>query len=256
MIPPPSHSRSHPEAGALPPGASWPLRRPSSQTRSSPGSNSLSPELGEPAPIEQDIFDYIVDYLRANTFQPSIREIAAHFGIGSTRTVLGHLNALQEKGFLERPSPRSRGLRIRGLDLGESPRVPLLSALPSSSERVREAASGETLALDSRFGASSGAFACLATDASVYEFGISAGDIVVLAPIQASELRAGALVAASRAGDPGYYRAAVAGGPSIILEPFLADRPAVLPSEVEILGAVIATIRRFATAPALSRSIH
>ena len=49
--------------------------------------------------IERKILDFMVHYLRSNTFQPSIREIGERFGIKSTKTVSEHLQALADKGF-------------------------------------------------------------------------------------------------------------------------------------------------------------
>jgi SOS-response transcriptional repressor LexA len=40
--------------------------------------------------IERKILDYMVHYLRSNTYQPSIREIGERFGIKSTKTVSEH----------------------------------------------------------------------------------------------------------------------------------------------------------------------
>ena len=37
--------------------------------------------------IERRILNYLVDYLKENTYQPSIREIGKRFGIKSTKTV-------------------------------------------------------------------------------------------------------------------------------------------------------------------------
>ena len=64
----------------------------------------MLPNLTE---IEEKILDYMVSYLRENTYQPSIREIGERFGIKSTKTVSEHLQALAEKGFLERDPSRS-----------------------------------------------------------------------------------------------------------------------------------------------------
>ena len=44
--------------------------------------------------LERKILDYMVQYLRTNTYQPSIREIGEQFGIKSTKTVSEHLQAL------------------------------------------------------------------------------------------------------------------------------------------------------------------
>ena len=88
-----------------------------------------------PTEIERKIFDYMVSYLRRNTYQPSIREIGEEFGIKSTKTVSEHLQALAEKGFLERDPSRSRGVRILGVDLApEAVSVPVLRALPDDVE--------------------------------------------------------------------------------------------------------------------------
>ena len=64
--------------------------------------------------IERKILDFMVHYLRSNTYQPSIREIGERFGIKSTKTVSEHLQALADKGFLERDPSRSRGVKILG----------------------------------------------------------------------------------------------------------------------------------------------
>jgi SOS-response transcriptional repressor LexA len=67
--------------------------------------------------MERRILDYLVDYLKRNTYQPSIREIGKRFGIKSTKTVSEHLQALADKGYIEREASRSRGVRILGLNL-------------------------------------------------------------------------------------------------------------------------------------------
>src|SRR5687768_7919450 len=72
--------------------------------------------------IERRILDYLVDYLKKNTYQPSIREIGKRFGIKSTKTVSEYLQALADKGHIEREASRSRGVKIVGLNL-ERPEV-------------------------------------------------------------------------------------------------------------------------------------
>jgi repressor LexA len=68
--------------------------------------------------LERRILDFIVEYLRRNTYQPSIREIGSRFGIKSTKTVSEYLQSLADKGWIERDSSRSRGVRVIGLWLG------------------------------------------------------------------------------------------------------------------------------------------
>ena len=74
--------------------------------------------MSEPlSKIERRILDYLVDYLKRNTYQPSIREIGKRFGIKSTKTVSEYLQALADKGYIEREASRSRGVKILGLNL-------------------------------------------------------------------------------------------------------------------------------------------
>src|SRR5690606_39893502 len=67
--------------------------------------------------LERRILDYLIDYLRRNTYQPSIREIGRRFDIKSTKTVAEYLQSLADKGWIERDPSRSRGVRILGGDL-------------------------------------------------------------------------------------------------------------------------------------------
>ncbi|MEX0912414.1 MAG: HTH domain-containing protein, partial [Gemmatimonadota bacterium] len=70
--------------------------------------------------MERRILDYLIEYLRKNTYQPSIREIGKRFGIKSTKTVSEYLQTLADKGYIEREASRSRGVKILGLDLERS----------------------------------------------------------------------------------------------------------------------------------------
>src|SRR6185436_662276 len=77
-------------------------------------------------PIERSVYHYLLDYLAEHTFQPSMREIARHFQIGSTKTVMEILKRLELHGYIQRGPARSRGVRLIGYSgpLGTRP-VPL-----------------------------------------------------------------------------------------------------------------------------------
>lgn len=66
---------------------------------------------------QQEVFNFIIDYIDERGYPPTIREMQVGLGIGSLRGVTIHLDALHKKGFIERLSskngPRtSRGIRI------------------------------------------------------------------------------------------------------------------------------------------------
>jgi repressor LexA len=65
-------------------------------------------------PIERKVYHYLLDFLAEHTYQPSVREIGRRLRIKSTKTVAELLQALADKGYLEREHGRSRGVKIVG----------------------------------------------------------------------------------------------------------------------------------------------
>lgn len=69
---------------------------------------------------QQEILDYIKDYIQRNHFPPSIRDIAAHFSLASAGGVHKHLNNLKKKGVLTFENNISRSIHIL-MDPTEAP---------------------------------------------------------------------------------------------------------------------------------------
>jgi len=65
---------------------------------------------------EREVLDYLIEYLRQNTYPPSVREIGGRLGIRSTRKVASILDDLAVKGWIERTPARSRAMRVLALD--------------------------------------------------------------------------------------------------------------------------------------------
>lgn len=61
---------------------------------------------------QQQIFDFIVDSMVANSAPPTRVEIAEHFGFKSPNAAEDHLKALDKKGHIELKSGTSRGIVI------------------------------------------------------------------------------------------------------------------------------------------------
>jgi repressor LexA len=79
---------------------------------------------------QQQILQFILDYIRSEGFPPSIREIGTSFEIGSLRGVTVHLDALERKGYISRANtPRS--IKVVHPSLQASNRVAMLPVLGS-----------------------------------------------------------------------------------------------------------------------------
>lgn len=71
---------------------------------------------------QQEILGYLQLHQRTHGTWPSFREIEEHFGFRSTNAVMGHLRALERKGFISRVPGQARTFRINlGLEEEQRP---------------------------------------------------------------------------------------------------------------------------------------
>lgn len=164
----------------------------------------IAPSLTD---LEQRILDYMVLYLRRNTYQPSIREIGQRFGIKSTKTVSEHLQALAEKGFIERDPSRSRGIRIVGLDLNpQTVSMPLYRDLREAGNGLRTGRSDLRISVDKQLAARTGGFVVRAPREQLAAAGIVGGDLLVILPATPEELADGEIVVGRTRNGVDYYQ--------------------------------------------------
>ncbi len=63
---------------------------------------------------QQIILDYIRDEVQKKGYPPSVREICEGVGLKSTSTVHGHLNKLEDKGYIRRDPTKPRAIELLG----------------------------------------------------------------------------------------------------------------------------------------------
>jgi repressor LexA len=169
--------------------------------------------------LERRVLDYIVEYLRSNTYQPSIREIGREFSIKSTKTVSELLQSLAVKGWIERDPSRSRGVRLLGVEMrAQTVSVPLFDA-PDT------AAPGGHLELDRKLVSASGAYLLPMRGDGLREDGVCAGDLLLVEPADPARLESGDVVVVRVGGTARVHRC-MREGESLVLEPAAAgERP-------------------------------
>jgi repressor LexA len=201
--------------------------------------------------MERRILDFLIDYLRRNTYQPSIREIGRRFGIKSTKTVSEYLQALADKGYIEREASRSRGVRIVGLEL-QNPRtvnVPYYGRIAAGAPALIRDTAEEEFSLDPKLAGSGNAFFLEIRGDSMEAMGIFDGDLVLVEPTPLDEIRNGEIVAARLGGEATVKRYFERDG-QVVLEPANPDYAPILVDREEsfgILGRVTGLFRRFTT---------
>ncbi len=197
--------------------------------------------------LERRILDYLVDYLRRNTYQPSIREIGRRFDIKSTKTVSEYLQSLAEKGWIERDPSRSRGVRLLTLDMSPSTvSVPCFGRVAATGEPLPSDAMIETYELDRKLVGATGAFLLTVTGEQLEYDGCRGGDLLLVEAVAEEELENGDVIVVRVGGEPTVKRYHRRGG-EVVLEPANANFAPMLVrrgEELTVIGRVLGVVRR------------
>lgn len=193
-------------------------------------------------PLERRVYQYMIDFLAENTYQPSIREIAKRFRIKSTKTVSDLLHALTAKGYIERDHSRSRGVRILGFaSAGQVQPVPVLADAGAQPADERQ----RYVTIDRRFLMSDDTFVIRAVDDALAGRCIASGDYLMVSP--SARAKDGDIVAVRR-GNETLVRTLTHRGMTLVLESENASMPAVElgpNDDFTILGVVCGVFRPF-----------
>lgn len=206
--------------------------------------------------IERKILDFMVQYLRANTYQPSIREIGERFGIKSTKTVSEHLQALADKGCLERDPSRSRGVKILGVDLSANTvAVPCFAEMPEGSS-TRDA--DTYVSMDRQLGSENGSFMVRAAAGDLAVLGVEEGDLLLVSPVSVDDVEDGSVIVAELGGSSAFHRFS-RNGRGVYLESLRPGGETTLVEDaerLEIIGRVTGFYRRMEEVPAITLTQH
>jgi len=203
--------------------------------------------MAEPlTPIERRVYHYLLDFLTENTYQPSIREIGKRFRIKSTKTVSDILQALAEKGYIERDPSRSRGVRLLGFAAtARIQPVPVYGKIAAGEPALLPEHRQGFLTMDRRYVPSEDVYAIRIKGNSMEGRGIFEGDFVVVNP--SARARDGEIVAA-RIGEDATVKTLTHRGAAIVLEPAnSADGEIVVGPQdnFAVLGVVCGVFRPF-----------
>jgi repressor LexA len=196
--------------------------------------------------LERRVYNYLIDFLAENTFQPSIREIAKKFRIKSTKTVSDLLQSLANKGYIQRDRARSRGVRLLGYGAaGRTQPIPYYGGIHAGEPALLDENRKGYITVDRRFIPSEDTFVLRINGDSMVGRGILDGDYAFVNP--AAEAKEGDVVAA-RFGEEATVKTLTYRGSTIVLEPANPKERSVEVKPTEdfaILGTVCGIFRPF-----------
>ncbi len=145
-------------------------------------------------PAQQELYDWLVEYIRQHQHSPSIRQMMKAMGLKSPAPVQSRLEHLRTKGFIDWTEGRARTIR---LTQSSQPGVPILGAIAAGSlvENFQETDVEQFdltgMLLNPQY------FALRVTGDSMIDALIGNGDIVIMQPVaDQKSVKNGTIVAA------------------------------------------------------------
>ena len=143
---------------------------------------------------QQEIWDFLVDYVDRHGYPPTVREIGDAVGLASPSTVHAHLANLERAGLLKRDPTKPRALELSGRGRREpgkreQPRkgLPLVGEIAAGGPLLAEDNVEEYYAVPELLERGGADFLLRVKGDSMVEAGILDGDIVVVKREQTAE---------------------------------------------------------------------
>ncbi len=199
---------------------------------------------------QQEIWQFLAEYVDAHGYPPTVREIGDAVGLASPSTVHAHLANLERAGLLRRDPTKPRAIELVGrrreAEPGRAaPTLPLLGRIAAGGPLLAEQEIEDEIAVPGPLGRDAD-FLLRVTGDSMIEAGILDGDIVVVR--KQADARTGEIVVALVGDDATADEATVKTfhrerDGRIRLQPENAALEPLFPEHVEILGRVTGVFR-------------
>jgi repressor LexA len=200
---------------------------------------------------QQQIWNYLVEYVDSHGYPPTVREIGEEVGLASPSTVHAHLANLERAGLLRRDPTKPRALELLGRERRESQApAPAVEAVPLPL--VGEIAAGSPLLADENVEeyvslprSTKGDFLLRVKGDSMIEAGILDGDLVIVQ--RAQDARNGEIVVALAGDDESADEATVKtfyrDKGRVRLQPENSSLEPIYAKHVQVLGRVVGVFR-------------
>jgi repressor LexA len=201
---------------------------------------------------QQEIWDYLVEYLDGHGYPPTVREIGSAVGLASPSTVHAHLANLERAGLLRRDPTKPRALELVGLRREEPPppaaevhRLPLVGQIAAGGPLLADQNIEDYVGVPEPLSRGGEEFLLRVRGESMIGAGILDGDFVVVHRQQ--DARNGEIVVALAGDDETVDEATVKRffreNGRIRLQPENDDHEPIFADYVQILGKVVGVFR-------------
>jgi len=201
---------------------------------------------------QQQIWNYLIEYVDLHGYPPTVREIGEEVGLASPSTVHAHLANLERAGLLRRDPTKPRALELIGRERAEpapavagaedAVRLPLLGEIAAGGPLLAEQNIQDYLTMPS---STKGDFLLRVKGESMIKAGILDGDLVIVQ--RAQDARNGEIVVALAGDDESADEATVKTfyreSGRIRLQPENDALEPIYADHVQLLGRVVGVFR-------------
>jgi len=201
---------------------------------------------------QQEIWQFLVEYVDDHGYPPTVREIGEAVGLASPSTVHAHLANLERAGLLRRDPTKPRAIELLGRSRaeaqaghGDAPLLPLVGRIAAGGPMLAEEDVEDRIVVPELLGRNAD-FLLRVTGESMIEAGILDGDLVVVR--RQDDARDGEVVVALVGDDESADEATVktfrrdADG-RVRLQPENSALEPIYAEHVQILGRVTGVLR-------------
>ena len=198
---------------------------------------------------QQEIWDFLVDYVDTHGYPPTVREIGEAVGLASPSTVHAHLANLERAGLLRRDPTKPRALELVGRERrepasleAELAKLPLVGQIAAGGPLLAEENIEDRLAVPETL---NGDFLLRVRGESMVNAGILEGDLLVVRRTQ--DARNGDIVVALAGDDETANEATVKrffrDDGRVRLQPENDAMEPIYAAHVQVLGKVVGVFR-------------
>lgn len=132
---------------------------------------------------QEEILQYIEQFMAENGYAPSVREIGGAVGLRSTASVSYHLTQLQTKGLLSFESGKKRAISTSASSTARAPQIPIIGVVTAGLPILAQENQEGSMVWEG----DPGCFALRVRGDSMMNAGILDGDLVVVRPQKTAE---------------------------------------------------------------------
>ena len=204
---------------------------------------------------QQQIWDYLLEYVDGHGYPPTVREIGERVGLASPSTVHAHLANLERAGLLRRDPTKPRALELIGRERRQPQeesvpvaepadvvRLPLIGEIAAGGPLLAEENIEDYVPMPSR---ARGDFLLRVKGESMIDAGILDGDLVIVR--RAQDARNGeivvALVGDDESADEATVKTFYRETDRVRLQPENSSMEPIYARHVQILGRVVGVFR-------------